>query len=549
MRGLGLCLVAAAAATLVGAASAGAQQRVGIDSAVNPQATATPPGGTARRVTIGEPVLFNERFATSAEGQTQILFLDQSAMTIGPNSDVTIDEFAYNPSTGTGRLAMTTTRGVLRFVGGKLSKQENAVTLRTPSATLAVRGGAFLANQTPAGHLDVHFVYGIGLSVTGTDGITEELRRPGFSITVSGPGAAPSAPFPTPIGALSRLLAALNGRAGSSGGAANPPTQGGVAGSGIGNVISGDLVASFQAAGETQLMLIPPSQVNTANLDIGTVQAQGTPGIAVAESGQSSSTNTTAPRTFYPLAAFAEVDTTKAFTGGGGILRNGNFNNGAFAVEPGTAVLQNGVLSAAASNAAVSFPLAPGFSTFGPQGTSSTFGAITGSGYLAPDDAFFFAEGTTPSQPNKIGVIAGGFPTINLPTTGIGSYAGSMSGLVNNGGSIYLANGSFTNVYNFATGTGNFSISNFDGKSLSGSVASISSSISRQSQAQAAALGAVIPANIGNLVYFGKVSGSGLSGGVGGAFFGNNASDTGGGFGFKSPSGAYKAGGLFGGNR
>ena len=36
---------------------------------------------------------------------------------------------------GTGKLAARLTRGVFRFVGGKLSKQENAVTMQTPSAS------------------------------------------------------------------------------------------------------------------------------------------------------------------------------------------------------------------------------------------------------------------------------------------------------------------------------------------------------------------------------------------------------------------------------
>jgi len=44
---------------------------------------------------------------------------------------------------------MSATRGLLRYVGGKLSKQDDAVTLRTATATLAVRGGAFIAQIAP----------------------------------------------------------------------------------------------------------------------------------------------------------------------------------------------------------------------------------------------------------------------------------------------------------------------------------------------------------------------------------------------------------------
>jgi hypothetical protein len=112
-------------------------------------------------------VVFNERIATQAEGQTQLLFLDESSMTVGPNSDLTIDQFVYDPKTGGGKLAMSATKGLLRFVGGKLSKQDEAVTLRTNSATLAIRGGAFIVNMGADGRLTAIFIYGRGLTITG----------------------------------------------------------------------------------------------------------------------------------------------------------------------------------------------------------------------------------------------------------------------------------------------------------------------------------------------------------------------------------------------
>src|SRR5258708_37755911 len=78
------------------------QQRVGVNSAVNPDATGTPPGGTTRRLVIGQAVVFNERISTGPAGQTQLLFLDEAAISIGPSSDLIIDQFGYHPSAGTG---------------------------------------------------------------------------------------------------------------------------------------------------------------------------------------------------------------------------------------------------------------------------------------------------------------------------------------------------------------------------------------------------------------------------------------------------------------
>jgi len=200
---------------------------------------------------IGQDVIFNEHIATTASGQTQLLFLDESSMSVGPNSDLTIDQFVYDPKSGTGKLAMSATRGLLRYVGGKLSKQDDAVTLRTATATLAVRGGAFIMAIGPGGKMDVTFLYGKGLTVTGLAGGTVTITRPGFAVTVV-PGAAPSQPGPAPTGQLAQFTQQLDGRSGNSGGAAVIPSDTDVANSGVSQTISGNLTQSVQQADQNQ---------------------------------------------------------------------------------------------------------------------------------------------------------------------------------------------------------------------------------------------------------------------------------------------------------
>src|ERR1700742_1089420 len=82
-----------------------AQDKVGVNSAVNPEESGTPPGGNGRRLVIGQDVVYNEHITTGPAGQTQLLFLDESSMTVGPNSDLTIDQFVFDPKSGTGKLA------------------------------------------------------------------------------------------------------------------------------------------------------------------------------------------------------------------------------------------------------------------------------------------------------------------------------------------------------------------------------------------------------------------------------------------------------------
>jgi trimeric autotransporter adhesin len=236
---------ALALAVLLGG-TALADERVGINSAVNPHGTGTPPTGPTRRLVIGQEVVFKARVATEAEGQTQILFLDESAMSVGPRSDLLIDEFVYDPHANTGKLVMSATRGVFRFVGGKVSKLEGAVTVRTPIATIGIRGGAFLL-RVEGNSVDVVFIYGKSLTISGRNGCEQQtLYRPGYEVTIR--GECPSSPGKAPTEFISELLTELDGRAGGNGGAQVIPTDRSVAVSGIGNVVSGNLRASVAAA-------------------------------------------------------------------------------------------------------------------------------------------------------------------------------------------------------------------------------------------------------------------------------------------------------------
>ena len=301
-----LLLLVGLVALLLGGGSALGQERVGISSAVNEQATGTPPGQAARRLIIGQEVVFNERIATTEVGQTQLLFLDESSLSVGPNSDLTIDQFVYDPHTGTGKLAMTTTRGLLRYVGGKLSKQDDAVTMRTSTATLAVRGGAFLLDQKADGSLQAVFIYGRGLTVTGAGGASQTLQRPGFAVTVAGPGAAPSAPFPAPPGQLAQLLNQLDGRPGATGGARIVPTDQAVVASGVAQTISGNIAASVQQA-RTQVQVQVQARAQTASQSAALNVASAQTNIAQQSTSTLALNSVTQPNSRAPLATIGTL--------------------------------------------------------------------------------------------------------------------------------------------------------------------------------------------------------------------------------------------------
>ena len=148
MKRIFLGSVIALAGLACAALPAGAQDdKAGIAAAVNPQATAQPPNAKTEVLHIGQNVIRNERITTQNEGQVQLLFVDGSTLTLGPNSEIVIDEFVYDPKKQIGSMTATVTAGLLRYVGGKVSKKKD-VNFYTPSGVVTVRGGIALINVT-----------------------------------------------------------------------------------------------------------------------------------------------------------------------------------------------------------------------------------------------------------------------------------------------------------------------------------------------------------------------------------------------------------------
>jgi hypothetical protein len=202
-----LGLLAAAAAALVVAEAAVAQQQVGTAAAVNPAAQARGAGGS-RTIVIGQSIAHRERIQTTSAGSVQLLFLDKTSMTIGPNSDLAIDEYVYDPNTNTGKMAATLTKGVMRFVGGQISHAGNAQ-VTTPTAVVGIRGGVYI------GTTQENFIgYGQG---TVTSGSTTVILGAG-EYTKTGIGVPPTPPEAPPPGLIARLTATFQSQPGQGGG-------------------------------------------------------------------------------------------------------------------------------------------------------------------------------------------------------------------------------------------------------------------------------------------------------------------------------------------
>jgi len=147
-----------------------------------------------------------------------------------------IDEFVYDPNAGTGKLVASFGKGVVRFVGGKVSKQKGGVSVKTPVGTIGIRGG--MANLNLNGGKPVFsLLFGDELTFTGSNGTNRRIYSAGYSLQVGTGGQGAGVRRTTPAD-LASAQSGLTARSGQSGGTRTPPTARQIARSGVPNVNS-----------------------------------------------------------------------------------------------------------------------------------------------------------------------------------------------------------------------------------------------------------------------------------------------------------------------
>lgn len=162
-----LCAPFLAATSLVTQQPAQAEvqaEMAGVSAAVTGEITlAKVTGEVGILVESGMPVYLGDRITTSAGAGMQVLLLDETVFTIGPNSDIAIDEFVYDPATGDGRIVADMAKGVMRFVTGKIPlNNPSSMDVNLPVGSIGIRGTIGLirsmtaeqANQIVPGSFD-----------------------------------------------------------------------------------------------------------------------------------------------------------------------------------------------------------------------------------------------------------------------------------------------------------------------------------------------------------------------------------------------------------
>jgi hypothetical protein len=188
--------------------------RAGVVAGVSTGASVT---SNAQTLMVGNQVVPGQKFTTSPNGQLHLLFLDQSAVTLGPDSELVLETFQFDPATRQGQIRLGLNKGLVRVVGGQISKTQPTV-VSTPHGKMEIQGGITIA-ETDGQKTSGVFLFGQGMSATDNNGNTQTVTRAGFG-TNFGSGQPPATPFRMPISELNSRLQRLETPSGG-----NPSNQ------------------------------------------------------------------------------------------------------------------------------------------------------------------------------------------------------------------------------------------------------------------------------------------------------------------------------------
>jgi hypothetical protein len=104
-------------------------------------------GTTSIPAKVGFALQRGDLIRTAKPGALGIILTDDTTISLGPNSELALNEYVFAPKDGKFALVARMAKGTFVYLSGLISKlSPNAVQLLIPDATIAVRGTKLLVD-------------------------------------------------------------------------------------------------------------------------------------------------------------------------------------------------------------------------------------------------------------------------------------------------------------------------------------------------------------------------------------------------------------------
>lgn len=102
-------------------------------------------GGTTLPGSAGAVLYRGDLIRTGKPGAVGIVLTDDTTVSLGSSSELSLSEYTFDPKEGKFALAMRMIKGTFSYITGQIGKlSPDSVKVHTPDATIAVRGTKLL---------------------------------------------------------------------------------------------------------------------------------------------------------------------------------------------------------------------------------------------------------------------------------------------------------------------------------------------------------------------------------------------------------------------
>lgn len=188
---------------------AAAQEAIGAVSRIQGEASGTR-GDATQALGPNASVFPNEVVSTGDGTRLELMFKDNTRLTLSEKTKLTLDTYVFDRAAGLGTIKFEVV-GAFRFLSGRVSKlAKTAVNVTTPVANIGIRGTEFWAGPIDNQALGVFLIDG-AVTVSNPAG-AQTLSQPGQGTNIAAPGAAPGPVTLWPSDKVNRALATVTFR-------------------------------------------------------------------------------------------------------------------------------------------------------------------------------------------------------------------------------------------------------------------------------------------------------------------------------------------------
>ena len=146
----------------------------------------------SKKLFLKAPVFLHDTIKAE-QGRIQLMFEDNTLITLGRNSQMKITKYLWKPGDTDSAMETRINEGSFRIMGGAITRiAPNNFKTNTPSGTIGIRGSIY-AGMVKGSLLSVVFQGGKGIYVKNDAGMVN-ITRPGFGTRVKSSTQAPEKP-------------------------------------------------------------------------------------------------------------------------------------------------------------------------------------------------------------------------------------------------------------------------------------------------------------------------------------------------------------------